>query len=96
MCFFQRREQPRPVFIASSFCLIMGVISARMPLTSFLFFFLAARKMFPKRKLNESGSGGDDDESPKDEAEAKEEQGQQNKRPRVEAGAGTPGNNNNK
>lgn len=41
----------------------------------------AARKMFPKRKLNESGSGSD---SQKEEAEVKEEQGQQNKRPRVE------------
>lgn len=41
----------------------------------------AARKMFPKRKLNESGSGSD---SQKEDAEVKEEQGQQNKRPRVE------------
>ncbi|XP_072219764.1 DNA ligase 1 [Leuresthes tenuis] len=44
-----------------------------------------ARKMFPKRKLDESVSGG---ESQKEEAEASEEQqGQQNKRPRVESGA---------
>ncbi|KAK5889454.1 hypothetical protein CesoFtcFv8_015456 [Champsocephalus esox] len=42
-----------------------------------------ARKMFPKRKLDESGS-----ESPKDESEAKEEPGQKHKRPRVES----PGN----
>lgn len=42
-----------------------------------------ARKMFPKRKLDESGS-----ESPKDESEAKEEPGQKRKRPRVES----PGN----
>ncbi|XP_073346560.1 DNA ligase 1 [Pagrus major] len=48
-----------------------------------------ARKMFPKRKLNESGSGG---ESQKEEAEAKEEQGQKNKRPRVESSASSPGN----
>ncbi|XP_054452319.1 DNA ligase 1 isoform X2 [Anoplopoma fimbria] len=46
-----------------------------------------ARKMFPKRKLDESRS-----ESQKDEAEAKEEQGQQNKRPRVESSAGSAGN----
>ncbi|KAK5919942.1 hypothetical protein CgunFtcFv8_023795 [Champsocephalus gunnari] len=39
--------------------------------------------MFPKRKLDESGS-----ESPKDESEAKEEPGQKHKRPRVES----PGN----
>ncbi|XP_033960785.1 DNA ligase 1 [Pseudochaenichthys georgianus] len=42
-----------------------------------------ARKMFPKRKLDESGS-----ESPKDESEAKEEPRQKHKRPRVES----PGN----
>ncbi|XP_030017070.1 DNA ligase 1 isoform X2 [Sphaeramia orbicularis] len=48
-----------------------------------------ARKMFPKRKLNESISSS---ESQKDEAEAKEEQGQQNKRPRVESTAGSGGN----
>ncbi|XP_070701770.1 DNA ligase 1 [Pempheris klunzingeri] len=48
-----------------------------------------ARKMFPKRKLDESRSGS---ESLKDEAEAKEEQGQQNKRPRVESSASSPGN----
>ncbi|KAK5860365.1 hypothetical protein PBY51_021849 [Eleginops maclovinus] len=41
-----------------------------------------ARKMFPKRKLDESS------ESQKDESEAKEEPGQKNKRPRVES----PGN----
>ncbi|KAJ4937386.1 hypothetical protein JOQ06_001947, partial [Pogonophryne albipinna] len=41
-----------------------------------------ARKMFPKRKLDESGS-----ESPKDESEAKEEPGQKHKRPRVESPA---------
>ncbi|KAI3374659.1 hypothetical protein L3Q82_021236, partial [Scortum barcoo] len=46
-----------------------------------------ARKMFPKRKLDESRSGS---ESQKEEAE--EAQGQQNKRPRVESGgAGNPG-----
>ncbi|XP_030258803.1 DNA ligase 1 [Sparus aurata] len=48
-----------------------------------------ARKMFPKRKLNESGSGS---ESQKEEAEAREEQGQKNKRPRVESSASSPGN----
>lgn len=48
----------------------------------------AARKMFPKRKLNESGSGSD---SQKEEAEVKEEQGQQNKRPRVETSASGEG-----
>lgn len=48
-----------------------------------------ARKMFPKRKLDESRSGS---ESQRDEAGAKkkkeeeeEEQGQQKKRPRVES-----------
>ncbi|XP_070831017.1 DNA ligase 1 [Chaetodon trifascialis] len=46
-----------------------------------------ARKMFPKRKLDESGSGS---ESQKE--EAKEEQGQQNKRPRVERSAVSAGN----
>ncbi|XP_070774867.1 DNA ligase 1 [Enoplosus armatus] len=46
-----------------------------------------ARKMFPKRKLDESRSGG---ESQKEEAE--EEQGQQNKRPRVESSASSTGN----
>ncbi|KAM9350224.1 DNA ligase 1 isoform 2-T2 [Symphorus nematophorus] len=48
-----------------------------------------ARKMFPKRKLDESRSGS---ESQREEAEAKEEQGQQNKRPRVESGASSTGN----
>ncbi|KAK2822768.1 hypothetical protein Q5P01_022833 [Channa striata] len=48
-----------------------------------------ARKMFPKRKLDESRS---DSESQKDEAEAKEEPGQQHKRPRVETTADTAGN----
>ncbi|XP_036940660.1 DNA ligase 1 [Acanthopagrus latus] len=48
-----------------------------------------ARKMFPKRKLNESGSGS---ESQKEEAESREERGQQNKRPRVESSASSPGN----
>lgn len=48
-----------------------------------------ARKMFPKRKLDESRSGS---ESQKEETEAKEEQGQQNKRPRVETGADAAGN----
>ncbi|XP_040912081.1 DNA ligase 1 [Toxotes jaculatrix] len=48
-----------------------------------------ARKMFPKRKLDESRSGS---ESQKEEAEAKEEQGQQNKRPRVDASASGAGN----
>ncbi|KAG7525391.1 DNA ligase 1 [Solea senegalensis] len=48
-----------------------------------------ARKMFPKRKLDESRSGS---ESQREEADAKEEQGQQNKRPRVEPVANSPGN----
>ncbi|XP_041804951.1 DNA ligase 1 [Chelmon rostratus] len=48
-----------------------------------------ARKMFPKRKLDESRAGS---ESPREEAEAKEEQGQRNKRPRVESSAGSAGN----
>ncbi|KAM4552272.1 DNA ligase 1 [Odontesthes bonariensis] len=44
-----------------------------------------ARKMFPKRKLDEGAIGS---ESQKEETEASEEQqGQQNKRPRVESGA---------
>ncbi|XP_074545458.1 DNA ligase 1 [Halichoeres trimaculatus] len=43
-----------------------------------------ARKMFPKRKLDESRS-----ESQKAESEVKEEQGQQNKRPRVDSGGGS-------
>ncbi|XP_032388316.1 DNA ligase 1 isoform X2 [Etheostoma spectabile] len=43
-----------------------------------------ARKMFPKRKLDESRSGS---ESQKEEAEAKEEQDQQNKRARMENSA---------
>lgn len=48
----------------------------------------AARKMFPKRKLDESGSGS---ESQKEESGAKEERGQQNKRPRVESSPGAIG-----
>ncbi|XP_024860576.1 DNA ligase 1 isoform X2 [Kryptolebias marmoratus] len=44
-----------------------------------------ARKMFPKRKLDESGSG-------KEETEVTEEQGQQNKRPRVESCVSSAGN----
>ncbi|XP_071394138.1 DNA ligase 1-like, partial [Centroberyx affinis] len=48
-----------------------------------------ARKMFPKRKLDESRSGS---ESQKEEGEPKEVQGQQNKRPRVESRASSPGN----
>uniref|UniRef100_UPI003AAB0FD0 DNA ligase 1 n=1 Tax=Centroberyx gerrardi TaxID=166262 RepID=UPI003AAB0FD0 len=49
-----------------------------------------ARKMFPKRKLDESRSGS---ESQKEEGgEANEAQGQQNKRPRVESGSSSPGN----
>ncbi|XP_029930908.1 DNA ligase 1 [Myripristis murdjan] len=48
-----------------------------------------ARKMFPKRKLEESRSGS---ESQKDEAEAKEVQGQQNKRPRMESSTSSRGN----
>ncbi|XP_053294537.1 DNA ligase 1 isoform X1 [Pleuronectes platessa] len=44
----------------------------------------AARKMFPKRKLDESRSGS---ESQKEEAEPKEERGQQSKRPRMEPAA---------
>lgn len=78
-----------------------GMISAGMPPTFFFLSFFkscsfnvmsvlicAARKMFPKRKLNESGSGSD---SQKEEAEVKEEQGQQNKRPRVETSASGEG-----
>uniref|UniRef100_A0A1A8CYN4 DNA ligase n=1 Tax=Nothobranchius kadleci TaxID=1051664 RepID=A0A1A8CYN4_NOTKA len=48
-----------------------------------------ARKMFPKRKLDESGSGG---ESRKEESKVTEEQGQQNKRPRVESCVSSAGN----
>ncbi|KAM7400129.1 hypothetical protein PAMA_004706 [Pampus argenteus] len=49
-----------------------------------------ARKMFPKRKLDESRSGS---ESQKEEAgDKEEEQGQKNKRPRVETSASSPGN----
>lgn len=48
----------------------------------------AARKMFPKRKLDESRSGS---ESQKEESGAKEEQGQRNKRPRVESSPGAIG-----
>ena len=49
----------------------------------------AARKMFPKRKLDESRSGS---ETQKEEAaEAKEERGQQNKRPRMEPEADAAG-----
>ena len=48
----------------------------------------AARKMFPKRKLDETRSLS---ERQKEEAEPKEEQGQQNKRPRVQAGPGGTG-----
>lgn len=44
----------------------------------------SARKMFPKRKLDESRSGS---ESQKEEADGKDKQGQQNKRPRVEPGS---------
>ncbi|XP_043990597.1 DNA ligase 1 [Gambusia affinis] len=44
-----------------------------------------ARKMFPKRKLDES-------ESWKGESEVEEEQGQQNKRPRVESSVSSAGN----
>uniref|UniRef100_A0A7N8XQV1 DNA ligase n=1 Tax=Mastacembelus armatus TaxID=205130 RepID=A0A7N8XQV1_9TELE len=47
-----------------------------------------ARKMFPKRKLDESRSGS---ESQKEEAEVEEDQGQQNKRPRVESSASSAG-----
>lgn len=73
-----------------------GMISVGMSFTSPPSFKLmsvpkcAARKMFPKRKLDESRSGS---ESQKEEAEANEEQGQLNKRPRVETtanSAGTP------
>ncbi|XP_020507682.2 DNA ligase 1 [Labrus bergylta] len=46
-----------------------------------------ARKMFPKRKLDESRG-----ESQKDDAEVKEEQGQLNKRPRVDSGGSSAGN----
>ncbi|KAF0046694.1 hypothetical protein F2P81_000327 [Scophthalmus maximus] len=48
-----------------------------------------ARKMFPKRKLDESRSGGSGGQ--KEEAEAKEEQGQRKKRPRVETTTATDG-----
>lgn len=44
----------------------------------------AARKMFPKRKLDES-------ESRKGEFEVAEEQGQQNKRPRLESSVSSAG-----
>ncbi|KAF7655755.1 hypothetical protein LDENG_00050700 [Lucifuga dentata] len=48
-----------------------------------------ARKMFPKRKLDESSSSSS--ESQREEAEVKEERGQQNKRPRVEADTNNTG-----
>ncbi|XP_013868511.1 DNA ligase 1 [Austrofundulus limnaeus] len=48
-----------------------------------------ARKMFPKRKLDESRSSS---ESPKEETEVIEEQGQQNKRARVESCVSRAGN----
>ncbi|XP_041848657.1 DNA ligase 1 [Melanotaenia boesemani] len=48
-----------------------------------------ARKMFPKRKLDESRSSS---ESQKEEVEATKEPGQQNKRPRVESSASSAGN----
>lgn len=48
----------------------------------------AARKRFPKRKLEESRSGS---ESVKEETEVKEDQLQQNKRPRVESSPVRPG-----
>lgn len=89
-------EQTRPVFISTfSFCLIMawfqlGCLSPTPP-PSFNLMSVptcAARKMFPKRKLDESRSGS---ESQKEEAEADEEQGQLNKRPRVETTANSAG-----
>lgn len=67
------------------------------PLVHFTFFSLsnampvlsrAARKTFPKRKLDESRSGS---ETQEEEVEAKEEQGQHNKRPRVESSPGSVG-----
>lgn len=70
------------------------MISVGLPLTIFFFLLFnlmpvltcAARKMFPKRKLDESRSSS---ESQKE--EAREEQGQQHKRPRVESSASTAG-----
>ncbi|XP_028987785.1 DNA ligase 1 isoform X2 [Betta splendens] len=47
-----------------------------------------ARKMFPKRKLDETRSSS---ESPKEEPEANEEQGHLSKRPRVESTASSAG-----
>lgn len=67
-----------------------GRISAGMSshcLILFFFLICAARKMFPKRKLNESSS-----ESQKDEAEEKEASGHRNKRPRVESSGSAAGN----
>ncbi|XP_037538336.1 DNA ligase 1 [Nematolebias whitei] len=49
-----------------------------------------ARKMFPKRKLDESRSSSS--ESQKEETEVTEEQGQHNKRPRVESCVSSAGN----
>lgn len=90
-------EHTRPVLIATfSFCLITAWFQLGLSLTfppSFKLMSVptcAARKMFPKRKLEESRSGS---ESQKEEAEANEEQGHLNKRPRVETtanSAGTP------
>lgn len=48
----------------------------------------AARKMLPKRKLDQSGSGSD---SQKEKSEDKEQQGQESKRPRVEVVDDSPG-----
>lgn len=72
------------------------MIPVGIPLNSFFLLLVnvmpvltcAARKMFPKRKLDESRS---DSESQKEETEAKEEQGQRNKRPRVESSPGSVG-----
>lgn len=63
----------------SDFSLLLIVIPVLM---------FAARKMFPKRKLEESRSGS---ESVKEEIEVKEDLLQQNKRPRVESSPVRPG-----
>lgn len=90
----KERVQTIPVFISSFFFRVISMILVLMPLFFFLSSLLilvilhpgvcSARKMFPKRKLDESRSGS---ESQKEEADVKDKQGQQNKRPRVEPGS---------
>lgn len=90
----KERVQTIPVFISSFFFCVISMILVMMPLFFFLSSLLilvilhpgvcSARKMFPKRKLDESRSGS---ESQKEEADVKDKQGQQNKRPRVEPGS---------